>query len=212
MSPRRLQIGRYTQFGRGREGWKAVGAINTNPNSTHGSQIKRSGSLRTAKNSVKNWKGNGFKSIFPMSGTLLCCNRPTKIIIESWSQGKDKRLNPNGLFVFKCCSNSLTEVAACLVVLLRGILWQDSCPTDPHHILLPSFLIHASIMITLIKTISKTIEFKLNDGDENANNHETSFSPTDPIAECKKEEGAQTEADILYCSNSLSRNIPANIS
>ena len=51
-------------------------------------------------------------------------------------------------------------------------------------------------MITLIKTISKTIEFKLNDGDENANNHETSFSPTDPIAECKKEEGAQTEADI----------------
>ena len=26
------------------------------------------------------------------------------------------------------------------------------------------------------------------DGDENANNHETSFSPTDPIPQCKKEE------------------------
>ena len=53
MSPRRLQIGRYTQFGRGREGWKAVGAINTNPNSTHGRQIKRSGSFRRSKKQQK---------------------------------------------------------------------------------------------------------------------------------------------------------------
>ena len=43
----------------------------------------------------------------------------------------------------------------------------------------------------------KTIEMKMIDGDENANNHKTSFSPTDPIPQCKKEEEeAQTEADI----------------